>query len=92
MSRDLAQGPGPPAVCSPHRCRECHTRAEPWAALETTVGRLVTLVPPHAVDFNIVRLREAIEYGVRIDESPLRSGGRTLANPRSIVVWVPPDA
>ncbi|MFL6602707.1 MAG: alpha-L-fucosidase [Steroidobacteraceae bacterium] len=45
------------------------SRARPWAALESDrSGAWLTLVLPRAVTFNLVRLREAIEYGVRIDE------------------------
>jgi len=42
---------------------------QPWAALESDrSGAWINLVLPNAVTFNMVRLREAIDYGVRIDE------------------------
>src|SRR5437870_3686445 len=42
---------------------------QPWAALESDrSGAWIALDLPRAVTFNMVRLREAIEYGTRIDE------------------------
>jgi alpha-L-fucosidase len=43
--------------------------AKPWAARENDrSGAWIALTLPKAVTFNLVRLREALEYGVRIDE------------------------
>ena len=43
--------------------------AKPWAARENDrSGAWITLTLPAAITFNVVRMREAIEYGVRIDE------------------------
>jgi alpha-L-fucosidase len=72
MSRDLAQGARVLAssVLSPAFApANVLAHAQPWAALENdSSGAWITLVLPNAVTFNMVRLREAIDYGVRIDE------------------------
>jgi alpha-L-fucosidase len=72
MSHDLAQGARVLAssVLSPAFApANVLTRAQPWAAVESDrSGAWITLVLPNAVTFNMVRLREAIDYGVRIDE------------------------
>src|SRR5882724_822424 len=72
MSRDLAQGARVRAstVLSPAFApANVLTRAQPWAAVESDrSGAWITLLLPNAVTFNMVRLREAIDYGVRIDE------------------------
>jgi alpha-L-fucosidase len=75
MSRDLAQGARVLAssVLSPaFAAANVLTHAQPWAALESDrSGAWISLVLPKAVTFNMVRLREAIDYGVRIDEFAL---------------------
>jgi alpha-L-fucosidase len=62
LSAGRPAGPvGTPAVVA--------SSTQPWAAVESDrSGAWITLVLPNAVTFNMVRLREAIDYGVRIDE------------------------
>jgi len=72
MSRDLAQGARVRAssVLSPtFAAANVLTRGQPWAAVESDrSGAWLTLLLPEAVTFNMVRLREAVDYGLRIDE------------------------
>lgn len=61
----------------------------PWAALENDrAGSWVAITLPDAVTFNMVRLREAIEFGVRIDEFAFEvwkgQGWETLVQHRCI--------
>jgi alpha-L-fucosidase len=92
LSRDLAQGATVTAssVFSPYfRPANVLSGTKPWAALESDCsGAWITLSLPAAVTFNMVRLREAIEYGVRIDEFALQvrqqGGWKTLAQHHSL--------
>jgi alpha-L-fucosidase len=87
MSRDLAKGASVEAssVFSPaFAAANVLSGAAPWAARESErAGAWIALTLPNATTFNLVRLREAIEYGVRIDEFAFdvwQDGGwRTLA-------------
>jgi alpha-L-fucosidase len=75
MSRDLASGAKvsassefSPAFAAAHVL----STTQPWAArADDTAGAWIALELPKAETFNVVRLREAIEYGVRIDEFAL---------------------
>ena len=74
LSRDLAQGARvlasstfSPAFAPANVLAS--RAANAWAALESDLsGAWIALDLPRAVTFNMVRLREALEYGVRIDE------------------------
>jgi alpha-L-fucosidase len=72
MSRNLAKGASVKAssVFSPaFAAANVLSGAAPWAARESErAGAWIALTLPEATTFNLVRLREAIEYGVRIDE------------------------
>jgi alpha-L-fucosidase len=72
LSHDLAQGATVRAssTFSPaFAAANILTRAKPWAAdASDRSGAWITLTLPEAVTFNMVRMREAIQYGVRIDE------------------------
>jgi alpha-L-fucosidase len=72
MSRDLAQGADVRAssTFSPEFTpANALSDARPWAALESDRdGAWITLSLPDTVTFNMVRLREALDYGLRIDE------------------------
>lgn len=72
MSRDLARGArvSSSSVFSPGFAADnLMSGTAPWAARENDrSGAWVTLNLPKPQTFNVVRLREAIEYGVRIDE------------------------
>ena len=72
MSRDLAKGAtvNASSVFSPaFAAANVLSSAAPWAARENDrSGAWIALTLPKAMTFNLVRLREAIEYGVRIDE------------------------
>lgn len=72
LSHDLAQGASVRAssTFSPaFAAANILTRARPWAADSSDrSGAWITLILPEAATFNMVRLREAIQYGVRIDE------------------------
>jgi alpha-L-fucosidase len=72
MSRDLAEGARVNASSefSPaFAAANVLSSAAPWAARENDrSGAWIALILPEAMTFNLVRLREAIEYGVRIDE------------------------
>ena len=87
MRRDLAQGADVLAssTFSPEFTpANILSGARPWAALESDRdGAWITLNLPEAVTFNMVRLREALDYGLRIDEFAVEIGQdgrwRTLA-------------
>lgn len=72
MSRNLAQGASvfASSVFSPTFApANVLSGSAPWAAREDDrSGAWIELRLPEAVTFNVVRLREAIEYGARIDK------------------------
>jgi alpha-L-fucosidase len=72
MSRDLAKGAtvaASSAFSSAFAPANVLSGATPWAARDNDQsGAWISLSLPAATTFNMVRLREAIEYGVRIDE------------------------
>jgi alpha-L-fucosidase len=72
MRRNLAQGADVRAssTFSPEFTpANVLSSARPWAALESDrAGAWIALNLPEAVTFNMVRLREALDYGIRIDE------------------------
>lgn len=72
MSRNLAQGAriSASSVFSPaFAAANLSSGTAPWAARENDrSGAWVALDLPQAMTFNVVRLREAIEYGARIDK------------------------
>jgi alpha-L-fucosidase len=92
MRRDLAQGAevSTSSVFSPaFSPAKGLTAQRPWAALESDrAGAWIALAFPDPVTFNMIRLREALEYGVRIDEFALEvwqdETWRTLAQHRCI--------
>ena len=72
MRRDLAQGADVRASSTfsqQFAPVNVLSGARPWAALESDRdGAWIALNLPEAVTFNMVRLREALDYGLRIDE------------------------
>ena len=82
LSRDLARGARVLAsseLSPAFAAANVLARERPWAALESDrAGAWIALILPHAVTFNMMRLREAIQYGVRIDEFVVEcwEGGR----------------